>query len=73
MRMNMESGMSMKLILKNIKSRLSFGQMVLPYRKRRGVMLQNIVFGFCVIYLAVVLPITFCVAVVSVIVSIVNL
>ena len=47
--------------------------MVLPYRKRRGVMLQNIVFGFCVIYLAVVLPITFCVAVVSVIVSIVNL
>jgi len=29
--MKMESGMSMKLILKNIKSRLSFGQMVLPY------------------------------------------
>jgi hypothetical protein len=36
-------------------------------------MLQDIVFGFCVIYLAVVLPITFCVAFVSVIVSIITL
>lgn len=36
-------------------------------------MLQDIVFGFCLIYLAVVLPVTFCVAVVSVIVSIFTL
>jgi hypothetical protein len=36
-------------------------------------MLQDIVFGFCVIYLAVVLPITFCVAVVSVVISILTL
>ena len=36
-------------------------------------MLQDIVFGFCLIYLWVVLPITFCVAVVSVIVGIVTL
>ena len=35
-------------------------------------MLQDLFFGFCVIYISVVLPITFCVALVSVIISIIN-
>jgi len=33
--------MSMKLILKNIKSRLSFGQMVLPYVCNRTLTKEN--------------------------------